>query len=672
MLILSILIFWVLNISIINAWDFDELDSLLNMSEQSECSIVDDKMKIYPIYKWKIDNLFMQLLKKERNLKNEFYVKIDKLTEKNLKKINKVKQKKLYTIFAYLKCENDSILGDNESTLIIEDLLTGKEKQEIKKQETNIKPPVKIVTTQPVNNKSNIWATQTHVNWDTNEVAKNLTNNIVTNYVANWGYIYTGASWGWANWGGPRTKKSATEIVNGKIAYLSKISLSFNHTNGPKDTTFLDYSRKLREFKSNYFAEKRKWYSEALVSKTEEEVLKPLPGEKSFYTLAEYHKQRNLVIKNHQLPQNNAKDLMRISELTIRTLKFNALREERRRVRNFENNIKNKINNEYIKDYPQIELDRIHWPDISEKIIASDTHEVRKTNVRKTNQIVSYTVWGLKDYHNTITDDAYYKSWLDGNYEIDKNIGIVTDNITGLMWDDKDWPTQRWRQAMDWYKAKEHCENYDLAGYTDWRLPTATEMVTIADYGTNSPAINRNVFQSYAQNGRYWTSDTKKIWNNRFTVFAYIGDTGNISKRTTNVKSYTRCVRGTEKDSNFKKKNWVIYDNKTELYWQDEYTNNTVALHKYIDTFTYCDNLELDWKTDWRLPNILELFSIMRYSENNKVDNIFKNINNEYKYMTSTSLHRYNQHNLYVDFKEWTSGSCPKAWNKQYAVRCVR
>ena len=77
---------------------------------------------------------------------------------------------------------------------------------------------------------------------------------------------------------------------------------------------------------------------------------------------------------------------------------------------------------------------------------------------------------------------------------------IVIDHLTGLMWDRQTMPGGR----MSWAKAKEACSLRDLGGYTDWRLPTIRELLTIVDYERHEPAIDTNAFECEAS--WYWSS----------------------------------------------------------------------------------------------------------------------------------------------------------------------
>jgi hypothetical protein len=85
----------------------------------------------------------------------------------------------------------------------------------------------------------------------------------------------------------------------------------------------------------------------------------------------------------------------------------------------------------------------------------------------------------------------------------------VTDNGKSLMW-----MRNSFAGALSWENALGYCENLDLAGYFDWRLPNAKELRSIVDYERYQPAINLNYF-SDTLSTPYWSSTTNA------------GDTGN-------------------------------------------------------------------------------------------------------------------------------------------------
>lgn len=56
----------------------------------------------------------------------------------------------------------------------------------------------------------------------------------------------------------------------------------------------------------------------------------------------------------------------------------------------------------------------------------------------------------------------------------DQKKGVVLDTKTSLMWAAKDNGG-----SINWFDAKNYCENYRGGGYTDWRMPTQDELVEL-------------------------------------------------------------------------------------------------------------------------------------------------------------------------------------------------
>ncbi len=92
--------------------------------------------------------------------------------------------------------------------------------------------------------------------------------------------------------------------------------------------------------------------------------------------------------------------------------------------------------------------------------------------------------------------------------------GTVTDNATGLMWQQADSG-----EAMSWEAALAWAENLEYGGYDDWRLPNAKELQSLVDYErspdtTDSAAIDplfsvTNIgTDGAAEYSYYWTGTT--------------------------------------------------------------------------------------------------------------------------------------------------------------------
>lgn len=75
----------------------------------------------------------------------------------------------------------------------------------------------------------------------------------------------------------------------------------------------------------------------------------------------------------------------------------------------------------------------------------------------------------------------------------------VLDNRTSLMW------TVKEMDRMNWGKAQAAVGALDIAGYSDWRLPTVDEGWILADRTRYTPAIDTDFFPD-CRSEWYWTS----------------------------------------------------------------------------------------------------------------------------------------------------------------------
>ena len=104
----------------------------------------------------------------------------------------------------------------------------------------------------------------------------------------------------------------------------------------------------------------------------------------------------------------------------------------------------------------------------------------------------------------------------------DNGDGTITDQATGLMWQQADDGV-----ARNWEQALAYAESLTLASHSDWRLPNAKELQSIVDYTrspstTNSAAIDP-LFSCTAITDEaggtnypfYWTSTTHTNWTAR-------------------------------------------------------------------------------------------------------------------------------------------------------------
>ena len=116
----------------------------------------------------------------------------------------------------------------------------------------------------------------------------------------------------------------------------------------------------------------------------------------------------------------------------------------------------------------------------------------------------------------------------------DNGDGTVTDNCTGLTWQQATAAgTYSWAQAL------RYCEDLELGGETDWRLPNVRELQSIVDYGRYNPAIDP-VFS--AESSWCWSSSSH-VGHVDFAWFVRFHD-GFVNDIGKHAGAFVRAVRG--------------------------------------------------------------------------------------------------------------------------------
>ena len=116
-----------------------------------------------------------------------------------------------------------------------------------------------------------------------------------------------------------------------------------------------------------------------------------------------------------------------------------------------------------------------------------------------------------------------------------KNGNIVTDNSTGLQWQDN-----ATGSTMTWTAAIDYCETLTLDTYSDWRLPNINELTSIVDDTKVNPSIDTSVFQNTASS-LYWSSTTYAGGSGN-AWYVYFGS-GNQDYDDKTLGYGVRCVR---------------------------------------------------------------------------------------------------------------------------------
>jgi hypothetical protein len=213
----------------------------------------------------------------------------------------------------------------------------------------------------------------------------------------------------------------------------------------------------------------------------------------------------------------------------------------------------------------------------------------------------------------TLGQDADYT--INAPSFTDNNDGTITDNVTGLIWQKTDNGESTWDNAVS------RTATIATGGYSDWRLPTPTELFSIMNHNVGNPAaLDTKFFPSNpAGAAEYWWSsdiygsDATKIW----CVNAG-GGMGPKPKSETlsaggTLRYHARYVRGVKPTNGHNYANnldGTITDLDTGLMW----TQVPATARSWTAALDYAENLTLAGYTDWRLPNIKELQTLVDFT----------------------------------------------------------
>ena len=217
-------------------------------------------------------------------------------------------------------------------------------------------------------------------------------------------------------------------------------------------------------------------------------------------------------------------------------------------------------------------------------------------------------------------DDGAIKAGIEKNYTRDDLLEIVTDNVTGLIWQD----TQDTKNLeLTWEEANQYCSDSNQAGITSWRLPNRYELLYLLESRLLSNAQKQPAIDSvFLNNSRvygysvgleyvYWTS--KQPWASTGepvteTVSTLSGYWGTYR---TELELHARCVTGEQQFTPYLlKANNTVVDMKNQLMWQDS-VDNVSAKFSWEGALEYCEALNHEGMNDWRLPNVNESFGIL-------------------------------------------------------------
>jgi len=240
----------------------------------------------------------------------------------------------------------------------------------------------------------------------------------------------------------------------------------------------------------------------------------------------------------------------------------------------------------------------------------------------------------------------------------------VQSSTFGLIWEDQ---SSIFKGGFS--EAKNYCENLELDGISDWRLPTNKELWYLGDREKSSPAISE-IFQN-TENSYYWSDQAVTYSGHESENWAIHFSTSSDAWQYRISSNYARCVSGESKyeDIEFERddsKN-IVLDKTNNLIWQD---GDLPSSKNLSSAKSYCEDLNFGDSSDWRLPTIEELYSITDQKKDRSpfVSDQFQNTENSFH----RSITKYNinpSNSWMVNFL----GGSDYNYDQSYSdyVRCV-
>jgi len=326
-------------------------------------------------------------------------------------------------------------------------------------------------------------------------------------------------------------------------------------------------------------------------------------------------------------------------------------------------------------------LNKTYSLSLSQKLVGLTNYKIRVLNtaqdVHGNIATASYTsTTGFGTAFKKLPDTAQVFSYSsvfgeDHDYLInapsfsDNANNSVTDNQTGLLWQKDAGSVTR-----SWLDAVSYCDSLSLAGRTDWRLPTDKELFSITRFYAAATKIDTTYFPN-AIASNYWSStesflDSSSAWYVNF-------NNGMVATNQKLSSYYSRCVSDGLSGSRYNQNlftdnlNGTITDNRLGLVWQ-EVENNPVT---WSNAIIYCEGLTLGGFSDWRLPNVKELHSLVdNQTANPSINQSAFPLATAYYYWSSTTNPGNTAQAYLISFD---TGDVTET-NKSYSfnARCVR
>ncbi|MBX9598353.1 MAG: DUF1566 domain-containing protein [Burkholderiales bacterium] len=303
-------------------------------------------------------------------------------------------------------------------------------------------------------------------------------------------------------------------------------------------------------------------------------------------------------------------------------------------------------------------------------------------------------------------DDGNYNAGVTVNPRFTTVGDCITDNLTGLMWV-RDLSGVNGGQATTWQNGLNLIDTANASnaycGYNDWYLPTLNDLSSLTNYSQKSSVtwLNTLGFKNLLPDRSFYSSTT---YTNRMPWISYFnwGSTGvvlstdnyyilpvRMAKKNTPAKipvtGENNGVRGSASGESWPQPRFIVgnesgasancvTDKLTGLMWvRDLNTVEIINSPKNGESTTWENAISSVEKanycgyTDWRLPNVTELKSLINYGESNPATSqVFANVSQKNGYWSSTSYAFNDSLAWYVPFRGDGGVNVPNKTNNNY------
>lgn len=220
-------------------------------------------------------------------------------------------------------------------------------------------------------------------------------------------------------------------------------------------------------------------------------------------------------------------------------------------------------------------------------------------------------------------------------------------------------------------------------------------MMSIIDYGRSEPAFDTEYFPS-DEYDNYWTSD-KRADDPDLAIMLFANDGFLRAMNIDDMHAYVRCVNNFSREKELPdigsyndNQDGTVIDDGTGLMWMqktadinnDNIITNLVYpsgdLIPWGDAMQWCEDSNFAGYSDWRLPNIKELGSLIDIKRYNPAINSYFQCQTDNGYVSSTTSTSWPSYVLYAYFNNGgiysglRNNGCTIDEIGGYYVRCVR